>query len=578
MKNLTLYYLAFLCCNLLGLPAFSQTPITCDGDVTGSLSVANEQDTYTFNADPGDVVVIRMAQDNAPISPKLQLTGPGVNQTNIGSTVTPARIGAIQLSGGSYTITASDNGGNFTGNYGLSLQIIKPSCATPIGCTDDVNGNLGKKAEMDAFTFEVTAEDKLVIARMMQDGSPISARLELYRVGDANNKGEDNGTTVTPARIDAPNLTPGTYILLAMEEKGAFTGNYGLSLQFVKAACATPIGCTDDVNGNLGKKAEMDAFTFEVTAEDKLIIARMMQDGSPISSRLELYRVGDANNKGEDDGTTVTPARIDAPNLTPGTYILLAMEEKGAFTGNYGLSLQFVKAACATPIGCTDDVNGNLGKKAEMDAFTFEVTAEDKLIIARMMQDGSPISSRLELYRVGDANNKGEDNGTTVTPARIDAPNLTPGTYVLLAMEEKGAFTGNYGLSLQFVKVACATPIGCMDDVNGNLNRKAEMDAFTFEVTTEDKLVIARMMQNGSPISSRLELYRVGDPSIKEEDDGTTVTPARINAGNLTPGTYVLLAMEENGAFIGDYGLSVQFVKASCATSIECTGDVNGNL
>ena len=564
----------------------SQTPIDCDGDVTGSINPATDIDLYTFNADPGDIVIIRMQRDGSSVTPKILLTGPGVNETNIGSFSEAARIGALQLSGGTYTIFASDDGSNSTGNYGLSVQIIKPECAVQLNCTSDISASLSHAAEIDAYTFQVTGQNEFLIARMMQDLSTVVSRLELYGEGSSDMLGNTvtPGTTSTAERLDAAGLEQGTYVLLAFDSDGDRKGNYGLSLQSVKADCADPIGCTSDISATLSHKAEIDAYTFEVNGQNEFVIARMMQDLSTIESRLELYRDGSPGKLGTTKitGTTSTAERLDAEGLEQGTYVLLAFDSDGDRKGNYGLSLQSVKADCADPIGCTSDISATLSHKAEIDAYTFEVNGQNEFVIARMMQDLSTIESRLELYRDGSPGKLGTTKitGTTSTAERLDAEGLEQGTYVLLAFDSDGDRKGNYGLSLQSVKADCADPIGCTSDISATLSHKAEIDAYTFEVNGQNEFVIARMMQDLSTIESRLELYREGSTARlgTPTNPGTTSTAERLDAEGLEQGTYVLLAFDSDGDRKGNYGLSLQSVKADCADPIGCASDISATL
>lgn len=556
----------------------AQTPIACDGDVSGSIGTPAEVDQYSFSAAAGDIVIIRMQYDGALIDPKIQLSGPGINQTTTGPGTDPAVLGPVQLQGGNYIISASDEGANNTGSYGLSLQVLKASCSVPLGCSEDVNANLSKKAEIDAYTFDVTTAGTRLVARMQQDGNTLYSHLELYKTGSTSAVDENTGTTSIAARIDAGNLSPGTYILLAMDAGGNYSGAYGLSLQFVNASCAVSIGCSEDVGATLSKKAEMDAYTFEVITAGARLVARMQQDGNTLYSHLELFKVGSDNLIMDNTGNTSTAAYMNINNLSPGTYVLLAMDVGGNYSGAYGISLQFIDAACAVPINCSDDVSATLAKKAEMDAYTFQVTTSGTRLIARMQQDGVTMYSRLELYKVGAAGQVNESMGNTSTAARIDAYDLLPGTYVLLAMDDGGTYAGAYGLSLQFIDASCATPVSCTEDVSTSLAKKAEMDAYTFDVTTSGTRVVARMQQDGFTLYSRLELYKVGSGGLIEEGVGNTSTAARIDVSNLSPGTYVLLAMDNGGNYAGAYGLSLQFIDASCATPIGCTEDVGASL
>ncbi len=227
-RNLPLMIAALFC----EMPTlFAQTPIACDGDVSATLATNAEVDIYTFNADAGDVVIIRMQADGSTIQSKIQLTGPGISQSDVGYTTEAARIGAVQLAGGAYIISASDEGSNNSGAYGLSLQIIKSSCAQPIACGATLNTSFGLNTELDAFTFFGTTCDTVLITMTGSTGA-LHESLWLYAPNGSLIASSIVTTNAASALLNVPLYLygGGDYIIVTSETEGDNTGAYTLSL------------------------------------------------------------------------------------------------------------------------------------------------------------------------------------------------------------------------------------------------------------------------------------------------------------------------------------------------------------
>ncbi len=588
-KNFTNFaYSLFALLFFIGINgAFAQTPIACDGDISASIGAVGEVDQYTFQGQAGERVIIRMKGDQFSLDAKLELFGPTGTMlaSNASTSSGVARIGSPTFTlpvSGNFTILASDNGNNDVEGYGISFQIIKQSCAQPIGCDGDLSADIGKSAEMDAYYFEGTAGEKL-IARMKGDQFSLDAALELYDP-DGQQVEANASTSSGLARLGSPvvNLSKtGTYILLAMDNTGDDEEGYGLSMQFLKQSCAQPIGCDGDLSADIGKSAEMDAYYFEGTAGEKLI-ARMKGDQFSLDAALELYDP-DGQQVEANASTSSGLARLGSPvvNLSKtGTYILLAMDNTGDDEEGYGLSMQFLKQSCAQPIGCDGDLSADIGKSAEMDAYYFEGTAGEKLI-ARMKGDQFSLDAALELYDP-DGQQVEANASTSSGLARLGSPvvNLSKtGTYILLAMDNTGDDEEGYGLSMQFLKQSCAQPIGCDGDLGADIGKSAEMDAYYFEGTAGEKL-IARMKGDQFSLDAALELYGPDGQQLTSNTN-TNSSLARLGSPvvNLTQtGTYILLAMDNGGDDEEGYGASLQVLKPSCAQLVECVGNFTGNI
>ena len=553
------------------------TPIDCTGDVFGSLSVFGEQDTFSFNGIAGERFIIRMSEgSNTALEPHIILLAPGGSQIAQFDDFTEARIDIPNAPAtGEYLIIASDEGNDDLNSYGLALQIVKSDCATAISdCSADLNSFLSGTAAMNAYQFDANAGERIIIRMAEGSNTSLEPQMELY-APDGTKIGEHSA--FTEARIDvASTPSSGTYILVTMDEEGQDFNSYGLSLQIVKPECTISItNCSADLNGSLSGVAAMNAYQFEANAGERIIIRMAEGSNTALEPQMELY-APNGTKIGEHDAFTI--ARVDvlsAPET--GTFILVVMDEEGQDFNSYGLSLQIVKPECTTSItDCSADLNGSLSGVAAMNAYQFDANAGERIIIRMAEGSNTTLEPQMELYAPNDTK-IGED--IDFTEARIDvlsAPET--GTYILVVMDEDGEDFNSYGLSLQIVKSDCASPItDCSADLNGSLSGEAAINAYHFEATAGERIIIRMVQGTNTDLEPQTELYAPNGTKIGEDID---FTEARIDVLSAPEtGTYILVVMDEDGEDFNSYGLSLQIVKFGCSTNIvQCPFSQNGNL
>jgi hypothetical protein len=96
--------------------AFGQT-------LSGALLFAGEIDAYTFTANAGDIVLVRMTRSPGTIWPEIKVYGPDGTELCATWGYSTAEISSCNLpSTGTYTVLADDDFQEYTGDYSLYLQ------------------------------------------------------------------------------------------------------------------------------------------------------------------------------------------------------------------------------------------------------------------------------------------------------------------------------------------------------------------------------------------------------------------------------------------------------------------------
>jgi hypothetical protein len=209
----------------------ASTQIAYGDLIEASIDGVGEVDAYTFSGGAGDKVIIRMRETSGDFEPRLELFAPDDTLlTEVWSYVQADIFDYTLPTSGTYTIFASDNGGNATGNYWLSLQCrqqIKANAAT-ISYDSYIEESVNPIGDMDAYTFSGSAGDKVII-RMRETSGDFEPRLELFAPDDTLLT--EVWSYVQADILDYTLPTSGTYTIFVSDNGGNATGNYWLSLQ-----------------------------------------------------------------------------------------------------------------------------------------------------------------------------------------------------------------------------------------------------------------------------------------------------------------------------------------------------------
>ena len=439
-----------------------------DQELIADISVFGEVDEYSFWGTQGDKILIRMRDAETGIDACMDLFDPNgqlvASDCGDGGTV---RIEDFELiATGNYILKVWDHNNNDTGDYGLAIQVLNnPDYTVNINCGDDLVKSLTHTVEIDAYSFSAVAGDDVAI-RMRSTSNYFESKLVLYDPS-GNIVAAAVGSSGGPTRITAENLpVDGVYTILAMDNNGNDTGEYGLSFQITSlSACAEAITCSTNQSGSIDKIVEMDAYLL-TAYEGEDVLIQMRKLNSSIEAQIEVY---------QPDGSLLkmikapngSLCRLKLDNLpVSGDYMILLMDGAGNDTGDYSFSVQrLAQPDCAFSLNCqTIDEAFSLEHLGEMDAYTIAVNAGE--IASFEMKDlAGPIEPMLELYDP-EGNLLAEIHDYTMAALEnIVFP--IDGIYTLLAMDKSGNDTGNYSLTVT------SEQVGIGDNLPPNLSYQA---------------------------------------------------------------------------------------------------------
>ncbi len=127
-----------------------------------SIDSSGEVDTYSFSANAGDKVLVRMTGLSGIVWPKISVKGP--DETSLCETwaFSTAEIASCSLGAtGDYAILSSNDWEGETGGYSLYVQRLNnPGSSVSIAFGQTLSASLDSVAEIDTYTFAANAGDR----------------------------------------------------------------------------------------------------------------------------------------------------------------------------------------------------------------------------------------------------------------------------------------------------------------------------------------------------------------------------------------------------------------------------------
>ena len=245
--------------------ALAQTPITCGQLTPGAITAVGQENRYTFSGTAGQVITARIVTTTNNFTPQFQL----IFGTQVITTSTTAIAGTLTQTG-TYTLAVKYNSGSSqTGAYALMLQRTKNACgAIQLGTCQTLRGSLSSPADLDAYTFNGTAGQTIVLQlKPLTTNLDLSSSLTLF---------DPDGTFVTIANVSLTStLTKsGVYTLfVGTDLVGGMAGNYTLTLGNTVVRLTSPNGSEAFLAGTtvpISWQSNSNAFPF-IYAQDILL-------------------------------------------------------------------------------------------------------------------------------------------------------------------------------------------------------------------------------------------------------------------------------------------------------------------
>jgi hypothetical protein len=136
--------------------------IACGQTVTGNLTAAGQTNTYTFNANAGEVVTLLASSSVTNWNAMADIFSP--SGSRIGGPTANNFTGPINLPvSGTYTVQVHADDYEAAGVYGISLTFLTGRCGTGLAWGPPISGTLNSLAEVDSYTFSGNAGESVTL-------------------------------------------------------------------------------------------------------------------------------------------------------------------------------------------------------------------------------------------------------------------------------------------------------------------------------------------------------------------------------------------------------------------------------
>ena len=201
--------------------ARAQGPLTNGWTHTGVIAVGAEVDSWTFSANVGDTIAIRVGEitQTNNFTPRIRLMNPLGAQQVTGSGPVVVGVAATATNTGTFTVMIDGVAANATGDYRVTL--VKVPGATTVapgdeggpltnGVTHTGNIDVG---DVDVWTFSANAGDNLTL-RMgeLTAGSTLTPGLWIY--GPNGAQIEFYGSSAVAAEVSVRATNSGTFTVV----------------------------------------------------------------------------------------------------------------------------------------------------------------------------------------------------------------------------------------------------------------------------------------------------------------------------------------------------------------------------
>lgn len=481
---------------------------------TGVISVPAETDSWTFSADAGDRIILRLgeiSQTNS-FTPRLRLMNPLGGQQALGAAALVVELNVVATNSGVFTIEVSDNiGTTATGTYRLSLAKLPGTIVINGDGGTLTNGTFhtGSIAigDLDIYSFEAMAGEAVIVrAGELLDAGGFTPWVRLF--GPGGNQ-VDSGFGGTAGEVSATVTSNGTCFVVVGDGNGSLTGAGDYCLTLAKTGVAVVVSPGDEggslTNGlthsGVVMPGDLDLWTVEAAVGEALIVrAGEVSDTNTFTPWVRLYSPG-GTFLGSGFGAVAGEVAVTVSSN--GTFLVVVSDGNGSLSGSGTYRLSMAKTGNAVQVSAADEggsmTNGvmHLGdiKTGELDVWTFEALSGEAVIVrAGEITDISVFTPWVRMYGPSGALLASGFGAVAGEAAGVTA---TAGTYVVVVGDGNGLLSGSGNYRLTLARAMAPVVVSPGDEGGGMTNgvmhlgttAAGDLDLWTLDANTGDSIV-----------------------------------------------------------------------------------------
>ena len=550
----------------------------------GTIAPVGHSDSWTFSANTGDILVIRVgkiSQTNS-FTPRIRLMNPLANQQAVASGAVAAEIAVTATNTGAFTVIVDDAvGTTATGTYRLTLAQVPGAVFVAPGDEGGpmTNGvmHLGTvlPGDLDLWTFNANTGDSLVVrVGEITDTNTFTPWVRLY---GPNGKLLDSGFGASAGEVAVTATNSGTFLVVVSDGNGALSGSGDYRLTLAKTGDPVVVSAGDNggpmTNGvmHLGTvlTGDLDLWTFNANTGDALVVRiGEMTDTNTFTPWIRLYGPSGVL-LGSGFGALAGEVAVTATNS--GTFLAVISDGNGALSGSGDYRLTLVKTGDPVVISSGDDggpmTNGvmhtGLVATGDLDPWTFNANIGDAITVrVGAITSTNTFTPWVRLYG---PNGRLLDSGFGALAGEVSVTATNSGTFIALVSDGNGALSGSGNYRLTLAKTGDSVIVFAGDDggpmTNGVMHTgtvlTGDLDLWTFSANSGDALILRiGEITDTNTFTPWIRLY---GPNGKLLGSGFGASAGEVAVTATNSGTFLAVIADGNGALSGsgDYRLTL---------------------
>ncbi len=560
----------------------AQGPLTNGFTHLGDLQTIGETDSWTFSANAGDSIVVRVGQisETNSFSPRVRLMNPDAVQQSVDTNSLAAEVIATATNSGTFTVIVDDVSGLATGTYRITLMRTQPTISVAAGDEGGMltNGttHLGaiSTGDLDVWAIEAGAGDGFVVRiGELVDGGSFTPWLRVY--GPAGGL-IDAGFGGFAGEVALTASQSGTYLVVIGDGNATLSGTGSYQLTLARTGVPVVISPSDEggpaTNGwshlGLVNRGDLDVWTISAAAGESIVArAGEITDTNTFTPWVRVFSPSGArlaSSFGGVAGETAVTADVS------GEYLVVISDANSSLSGMGAYRLTIVKTGTPVSTSSGDEggptTNGwaHLGSlpAGDLDAWTVEAQIGDALVVrAGELTDTNGLMPWVRVFGPN-GQRVGAVSAANTSEAVIALTN--GGTFIIVISDGSASRggSGTYRLSVaqsgRHASVSAGDEGGAFQgaSVSGAIVR-GDLDVFSFSAFAGDSIVLElNETIDGGSFAPWLRLY---SPSGALIGNVTGTTNAQVSTTAASAGRYVVVVTDGNSNLdgLGSYELSV---------------------
>ncbi len=536
----------------------SDIPIQFGETITDSIDFVGDIGNYTFSANAGDTVLIRISElSGINFDPEVRLYSPSGIELSSAWSYAVTELSYNLPQNGVYKVSVCDHEEVDTGTYCIYIQRVNnPGSATSIKFGEIMYGSIDLPCEANSYNFSASDGDAVLIKIGKSSGTNFAHEIRLYSPTGTEIARDWDSTTSSEIYYALPQN--GIYTILVCDYSSLYSGAYYIFIQRLNnPENATVIDFGNTTPASIGFPGEADTFTFSSNAGDTVLVRISEVSGVNFNPEIRLY---------SPSGIELTRAWwYDATELSytlpqNGIYTVLACDHEGIDSGAYCIYIQKVNNPGNTiPIKFGSIKFGSIDQPGDAKSYTFSASTGDIILTRIGKVSGANFAHEIRLYSPTGTELARDWDSTTSSEIYYALPQN--GIYTILVCDYSSLYSGTYYIFIQRVNNPNNTAfiefskIGII--ITASIELPSEADTFTFSSNAGDIVLVRISEVSGVNFNPEIRLY---SPSGIELTRAWWYDATELSYTLPQNGIYTVLACDHEGIDNGAYEIFFQWL------------------